>query len=308
MENENNAAESANDESFSEELTTDEQAYFDNGGIEEGQPESNAGEAEKAEAKEPAAEAAAESEGEKPNEPEKQSMVPHQALHAEREEKKRFKAELETAKQRLDQLTEVVQAQHQEPEYQPDPDADPLGNIAYLNEQMSAMRQQQVEQQQQAAYENQVQEVVGNVVLQLQEANEADPTVQEAYNHMSESLRQEAKAGGYDDRQASIWAQQTAREHALLIAQNGVNPADYIKQMAAAKGWKPQAQETEQQADSIGDKIDKANENMGRHKSLSDAEGGAAASKVDILSMSDEEYGTWLSQVGESGWQKEVMG
>ena len=103
MENLNNQAETPED--FNEELTAEEQAYFDNGGVEPEAEETPAAEAEATPAEEPAEEV---------KEPEKQSMVPHQALHAEREKSKGYKEQLEQANQRMDALLARMQ-QPQEP-------------------------------------------------------------------------------------------------------------------------------------------------------------------------------------------------
>ena len=81
-----------------------------------------------------------------------------------------------------------------------------------------------------------------------------------------------------------------------------------VKQLATARGWTAAQQKAaEQTANTEAERIATANEAIDRQKSLSGAEGAAPASAVDVMSMSDDEFGAWLDKAGEDGWQKEVM-
>ena len=266
----NSAAEVAgHDDVFSDEAPTKEDtAYFESdGAIEDEAPAEEARATEQPDAEENPAESDAEPD--EVNDGEKQKFVPHQALHQEREKNKQIKNDLNRAQDRIDRLVELVQhkQQPQEPEYEPEPEytpepnayQNPVGAVERLQQQVQQMNAEKQAEYEQRQYQSQVQNVVGSITSQLNEANAADPSVEQAYNHMAMSLRGEAQAAGYTAEQAAQWAQSQEAEYMIFAAQNNLNPADYLKSVAASRGWSAQAKETQSAAQpDLGDQIDRA--------------------------------------------------
>ncbi|MEM7289639.1 MAG: hypothetical protein AAF412_04580 [Pseudomonadota bacterium] len=305
MDNENKVDDSANDTAFSEELSAEEQAYFDNEGAEPEKEEDKP--AEEAATKEPTAE-----EVEEPEAEQKQSMVPHGALHQEREERKKVQAEMARMQDRFDRLTEAMitnqpQKEAQETEEIPDRKEDPLGYMGYQDQRLAALEQQINQQSEQTQYANQVQSVVNHVSAQLQEDGAADPAIASAYDHVFGVLKEQAKDQGYSEQDAIAVAHDQERDYAIQIAKMGVRPGAFIKMIAEQNGWSPEAPKSEDNGETVADKINRDGENADRHKTLSSAEGAAPKTTADVLSMSDDEFGAWLDKVGEDGWRKEVM-
>lgn len=303
----NSAAEVAgSDDVFSDDApSAEDSAYFESEG--EAAPAEEAASTEQPEA----AEAPAESEESEASvkEGEKQKFVPHQALHAEREERKKLAAELDQTKSRFDQIVQAMQ-QQQQPEPEPIPawDEAPIDRMQHVEQDVIALRNHLAQQAQMQQEQQRQQTLINKVSTQFRADVESTPVLENAYQHTIKSFYDEAKLQGASDEQARAHVQQIELGHAENIQRMGISPGKYIEQLALSRGWhsEPATAPPDAQND-LGNQIDRANAGMERNKSLSSASGGAVPSGADIASMSDDEFGDWFEKHGEAGWAKEAM-
>jgi hypothetical protein len=202
--------------------------------------------------------------------PPRQDMVPHQALHAEREEHKRTRSELAAERERIRTLEErtnlllqrfgpqsTIQPQPQpstaeapKPPPIPDLDKDPVGHIIgrQLDFDRRLQEQGQNWQQQQAAYQQQLQaQQTLTALTQHAQAMESQfsmehPDYPAAVAHLVRSRHQELEMAGVRnaaDRQRII--QEDGLGVAARLIQIGGNPAEAIYEIARARGYVPPA-------------------------------------------------------------------
>jgi len=191
---------------------------------------------------------------------EKVTMVPHQALHAERERGKQARAELEQMRRNFAALqaqqAEILQTLQQQNARQqplpPDPVADPLGRGMYETaelrkqvEDLARVHKQTIEQQQQ---ERQAQQFVANVRAADAEFHTRQPDSHEAFNYLKRTKQAEYEAGGMSAAEAQ---QRILYDEAQLCAsamQRGENPAEVVYNIAKAAGYTPATEKLAMQA------------------------------------------------------------
>lgn len=302
-----------------ETMTADDEAYFASGGkTDVAEPETV--EEEEQSTDDPVLEAAEEEAAPEPEQPGQQKTVPHKALHAEREEHKRTKSELNEARERLTRLDERVnmilaqQAQRQQPEPEqqqnpldemPDATVDPVGAIAWVTQQIAAQKQaeqeqaRQYEEQQQEAYR--AQQIVNEADVVLTQAIAQDATVKEAFEFTSEAVKREISRMGYSGQQAEQIYQQELVKFAANAPRDPQGIAERAKAVARYYGWTPQAANQQSPAD----KVTQLQKAVPANRSLSQASGKSSnLSAADIDSMSDGEFAEWLSKGGDAAWKK----
>lgn len=243
----------------SEKLSAEEQKYFDTGG--EDGPEAPEPVARPTPAPEPEIEEVAEPEVIEPEvaqtTPQKQSVVPHAALHQEREAHKETKERLKELEKRTNlilekfgQPTQAPQQQVQQPVKQneiviPALEEDPLGHIvgqmqllAKNQDQIGQTLEQRNQQEQQT---NQIRQLTNTAVSMEQEFAKATPDYNEAASYLQNGRRQEYMAMGYNEMQASQAIQQEALQIANMAIARGQNPAEVIYNVAKSRGFQKAA-------------------------------------------------------------------
>lgn len=215
-------------------FTPEEQAYFES----EGETDLEV----QAEAVEETPEAPA-----KPPE----GYVPHEALHAERMNRKELQAEFERYKQEASerfQTFEELKAQineMRESRNHPDPDEDPFGAIQYenqkLREEMNEIKDYQSSQLYEQEQSRQHQELVGRYQFAAQEFAAKTPDFGEAYKYALESQIKEYETLGYSHQDASYIAQQQEMQVVQKAFEDGANPAERIYNYAKLRGFQAPA-------------------------------------------------------------------
>lgn len=232
----------------------------------------------------------------KVEEEKKEALVPHGALHEERERRKKYQQEVEQEKRardqeravfndRLAQLYQVTQGQKQQ-ENLPDPN-DPVAvhdhAIRQQQEQIHRVTQRlQWEDAQRAQQQNQ-QQLVNWASAKASEFIAETPDYQDAYKHMVSLRANEYKAmgmGPQDVQRAIINDEMNVSAHAY---QTGKNPAEIIYAMAKSTGYAGKQAQGEQ-------KIDALNKGAQASKALSNGASSGAPTAEQIAAMSDEDF------------------
>lgn len=177
-----------------------------------------------------------------------EGYVPHGALHAEREERKKLQ-------QQLEELTEWKKAQENPPEEPPayvDPLEDPEGfrkYDAWQREQTNAQVQQFLEQQKQQHVASQR---INEATQMEQEFAAKTPDYRDAAQHLLSSRVSELRAQGWPDQEISRQVQQDANGIYDAARAANINPAELLYYRAKAAGFaakpQPQAQADQMQA------------------------------------------------------------
>lgn len=253
-------------------------------------------------------EAKAEPEQQKP-----QTMVPHQALHEERERRKTAEREARQVREEAarrdavlqDRLNQLYAVQNPPPQYRdPNSDSDPLQAIQH-NENLTRQQLQELQQERQneAArqhYAQQEAQLVGWAQSEAARFKSEHPEFDGAYKHMVSRRAGELQAMGWAPQQVAkilrrdeMWVYQSA-------AQSGQNPAELIYRMAKNTGWNPEAPKA---APVAGEqKIEQLNKGMQASKTL--AQGGGQAGKPtaeQLAAMSDEEFAEFKASQDKRG-------
>lgn len=252
-----------------ESLTAEEQSFFDSAGETELAAEAREPEAvaEEPEVGPELEEVEAESDGGTPEgepesadaEPEpqqRQKMVPHAALHEEREQRKAAQArtrELEEAQAKLLARTdELLQRAIQQPQpgqqekvadQGPNPEEDPIGYLTWANTKLAERQQeydrhlqQQNEQSQQYQALSQLQ---SEALAAEAEFRSETPDYDQAAQFMQQSRSRELQAMGYNGQQVSEQLRYEAIGLAARARENRTNPGKLIYDMAQARGYVP---------------------------------------------------------------------
>ncbi|PJR88751.1 hypothetical protein CN878_16735 [Ochrobactrum sp. 695/2009] len=307
-------------------LTASEQAYFESGGetevVETAAPapttEAPAQEVEQAVTEQPAP---------SQERDEKGRFVPHQALHAEREEHKKTKAELEQIKQQqaiLNDRWNTLLAARQQPEQQteetpPDPETDIIGYMKWqaqqnqkLQEKITNSEKQREQQQQAEQQERVIWDTWSNSVAQ---AKTSKPDFDKATEYLS-SLR---------DKQLSAFAaanpafanpqmrvqQINAELRGIIIEakQQGRDPAEVVYEIAQGFGYAP-ASAPDPQQETI-DRIARIDEAQRASKTLNQSNGtnsGDPLSAEAIASMPPREFEAWIKDPANEKRFNALMG
>lgn len=288
---------------------SDEEFEAFKGGMEESPPEES-----------PKAEAQEEQKAEEQRKQEE--FVPHGQFHRERERRKEAEQRAELAMRRMTELMEAMQpqpqqqTQHQVPQIPGEDDI--VGRINWSVEQLRQMQENQQRYSQmteaQQREEQAFQQVLSEKGREFAEAAQERPDVQDAYAYARQSLFNEFQFYGFTPQQAMQELEQYERKLIMDAHQRGMNVGDYVEKYAAARGWRPNQQQTRQQAqprDESGrftpaQEIDRRE--AIRQASISIGGSGSAApsgqvSPKDLVDMSEEDFAAFKAKYGERAMQ-----
>lgn len=298
-------------------LTAEENAYFESEG--ETSFEAPVAEAKPAEgAAEATQDVAEEDKIEGPIRDDKGKFVPHGAFHAEREERRKAQAELAEVRERqarLEALWQSAQPKEEEPEI-PEVDNDPIAALAWavktVRDQQEEAKRQAQEFQQRSQQEDQVRQVVEYVDKDFASAVEQDPSVNDAYITAFNSYAKELEALGYGGQQLQQEMARTLRNFQLTAYQRlqaGVPLGDFIKQVAATRGWQAKAFDpaTAELSDGLK-KVEKAQDASRTIGKVAGKAGGDPITIDDLSKMPQDEFNEWIAvPANEKRFQK-LMG
>lgn len=249
--------------------------------------------------------------------------VSYGALHKERQERQRIEREfaqhremtaanMARGEERMRQLAQAMEARQPKAEEPapPDPDIDPLGRIAYLEELVKKQGQtteQQIRQTQETTVRNQV--------VQFAQQDEAHartqaPDYDAAKAYLLQSRGQELfVASGRRATDAQIRQQLAAEEEQLRITaiQEGERPAIRVYQMAQARGYRPQ--QTPAVATEANGRLEAVAKAQEANKSLSTASSGASPksySFADIAAMPQDEFEALRNKMGPKAFDAKL--
>lgn len=208
----------AEPEGGEQEAAADEEASGDEGQGEEGDGE-------------------AQEDGEKPA----KGTVPHGALHAEREERKKAVDRADAAEARTERLEQTFQKfvdrlpkDDQEKPAEIDFDADPVGGLKAINDKIDAREQKDADERQQTAQENQF----FNALNAGEQAFAAEtPDYPDAYNFLVSSRDAELQAIGMGPQERRETIGNDIRNIAESNLANGQNPAKVYYELATLRGY-----------------------------------------------------------------------
>lgn len=255
-------------------------------------------------------------------------FVPHQALHAEREEHKKTRSELNEFRERQARLEErwnmmqSAQKEQEKPkEVIPDPKEDPIAAVEWTynqirQQQENAARQQQ-EYEQQTQQQQRVQQVVDYVEHNYNQTVQSDAEVADAYSAAFQSYAQEFQYLGYQGKALEQVMQQQLLNFQWSAAQQmqqGVSIGDFIKNIAKTRGWQakaaaevvvdPDKMALTEKLDGIAKAID-ASKTIG---AASGRAGGDALSAAAIADMPAHEFEAWMKVPENARRFKTLMG
>lgn len=307
-------------------LSQEEQAYFETGGAEIPSPVSDAPQPDTADAP-----AASEFEPSQPveqsSEPprdEKGKFVPHQALHAEREEHKKTKAALEEISRRQaifeDRWNTLLKAREatQEPEQgPPDPETDIFGHAKWQSEQLKRLESQLAERQKQEEQHWQQtqaeQEINSYWNSAVQDYATRTPEYHEAAQWLSEYRHKQLEALSIVDKRMADPAARNQQINAELKAiigqarQDGQNPAEIVHQLAKNWGF---ASKPAEQTITLPDKLSSIEKAQQASRTLAST-GGKSSDPLTadaIVNMPNEEFARWIADPANERRFAKMMG
>jgi len=282
-----------------DELTPEEQSYFDTKGAAENVQEPAAS----PETPPEAVETALETPETTPENKKDGSWVPIGALHETRAQLKETRAEMEnlrkqrvedearwnTAQQRLNQIQEaMLRAQNPEPP-PPSFEDDPVAASRYGLERTGAAVQQlndklqQIEHgQRQQAMEAQLAQIA---VTQERQFAEKNTDFQDAVNHLVTNRIQELRFMNYDPQQIRQVLEGERRQLMMRTAQTGGNWAETLYSLAKARGYAPKTVHAEK-------KMEQLKEGQQAAAGLSEVSGRQTVplSIQSLASMDDDDF------------------
>ena len=287
------------------EMTVEEQAQLDEMRAADNVPEQDTGQQE---TPQDTGATEAQDEGQEPQQADdRPRMVPHAALHEERERRKETERQLaeltRRSEERINMLLQRVtqpqspQAQQQAPAL-PEPDKDPvghilgrIGNIEQALPVIAQALQGMGQQNQQAAAEGQLMQAA--MAMEQDFANKT-PDYQQAVAYLADQRHKELEALGWvnvAERQALI--RREALQLAATAIQSGHNPGAYVYNMAKIRGFQAPAPQQQAQQVDPAERLQNANrgqQQMGR--SLGNVRGNAPPplTAQRLWEMSDSEF------------------
>ena len=317
------------EENTSGAFTPEESAYFESGG------ETYAGpEGEGAPVVDPFAETQKETvdtpqpEAGQQERDEKGRWVPHQALHSEREEHKKTKAELESIRQqqailndRWQTLLSVgKQQQQEEVKPPPDPDTDIFGYAKWQGEQLEALQKTLADDKAQREQA----ETVSREEAQVWQAWQADATAYAAQQpefgaaveFLSQTRTTQLRAlGALDPRlstPAGINAQINAELKNIVVAarEAGMSPAAAVHEIAKSYGFKaasPAATDTLKLPEQLAT-VAAAQEAAKTVGQAGGRAGGDALTPEAIAAMPAAEFDRWMADPKNARLFEKMMG
>lgn len=305
-----------------ETLSAEETAYFESGGA-TALPE-EAKEEEAGAGKEQAiqqSEAEGQQEQPKPGErDDKGRFVPHGALHAEREEHKKTRSELEELKRfravmedrwRMVEQAGQRQQQEQQPEI-PDENSQPIETIAWLKQQLLAKNQQeqqsQAEWQERQRQENAARERYTYADQKYREVEQADPEVGDAYSFARESYRNELRALGVPEAQLPAREQMFIQSFVNNIIDRELDIAEFVKTIAKSRGWQPKPAQQQQE---VTDKLKRIEGAQSQARSVGQAGGRSGSEELglaELVAMPRAEFEAWYANEKNAARYNKLMG
>lgn len=273
--------------------------------------------------------------------PGERTTVPHEALHAEREEHKKTRAALQEQQIRQARLEERIaaindamarQAQQkpavaEEAEKIPAVNEDPLAAIAWTQQQLLAERaartkaenaRAEAEQQHgaQTAEQQAASREWGTAFRDVsgyweQKAAE-NPQLTEAYNALRQSTASELVAHGWRGQQEIVQELNRIEAAHILNCWRSGEPIDkLVIDLATARGWKPKAAEAEVEDEpevpngkANADTLKRLARAQGASDTLSGMGGGSEGNKISLETldrMSDKEMQALVKQLERTG-------
>ncbi|UTG98626.1 hypothetical protein KEM44_21100 [Sinorhizobium meliloti] len=246
---------------------------------------------------------------------EKGRFVPHQALHAEREEHKKTKQELEQIRQQQailndrwnTLLTATKQQEQPQPEAPPDPNEDIFAYAKWQGDQLKALQERienrdKSEQQQQQIAE-QERELWGHWSQSAQSYAAEAPDFGDAVKFLSDTRTRQLKAlAAVDPRFADengVLGQINAELKSIVVAakERGENPAKVVHELAKAYGFAATAAQQPQAPNGLTEKLAQIDAAQNASRTLAASPGRNAGDPISpeaIASMSNAEFEAWM--------------
>lgn len=229
--------------------------------------------------------------------------VPHQALHAEREEHRKTREELAKAREeraRFDERLKLVMERQQEREPPKDErpaEDDYVGRLEYAERRLAEIEQggeQQTEQQRQQAV---VQHLAQTAFEDARQFRAKTPDYGDAYEYWKTNRSEELKAFGIPPAQIPgiLGQEELAIAHGAF--QRGVSPAETIYNVAKHRGFK--AKSAPQIDGEAVEHVERVERGQQRSQTLSGTGGGAAPTEMTasrLLAMSNDEFDAWTTK------------
>lgn len=312
-------------EKEAEALSPEEQAFFESEGEKEVTAEVETTTEEVASAEAAAVEKAATEQRERD---EKGKFVPHGALHAEREEHKKTRSELNEIREkwarleeRFNAFSQAKPAEQQEEAAPPDPDQDIFGALRWANKQIDGLKgklseKEQIEQQTAAEREADVQ-IWSAWEQDTQQYKQENPDFQNAAKWLAENRARQLKAFGVVDQrfqsEHAINQQIDAELKGIIVAakQSGMSSAEAVYQMAVQYGYAPANQQQADPNKEVLDKLDKLEQAQQAGRTVGQAAGKGGGDEITaetLLSMPEGEFNAWMSVPANAKRFQSMMG
>jgi len=236
------------------------------------------------------------------------TTVPHQALHQEREERKKVQVALETERRdraveraRFEERMAVINERLAPPEAAkpeiPDPDKDPIGALNALLKQEGERKQRDAEAQKQTTEQRQIESFTNDYRVAAREYAAKNPDFGDAYKFLAEHRINELMLTGYDEVSAQKVLHNEELGIALTAMQAGENPGERLIKLARHRGWSKKPPVAPNGAAAA--ELDRLEAGQKGAKSLSQAGGGVGETGMtaaSLLAMSDDEFHTWTEK------------
>jgi hypothetical protein len=304
-------------------LSAEDQASLDAMRAADSQPDPQAGQQPEPSATEPDGDAlpgAAAGEDADKDKPAQQKMVPHAALHEEREMRKAAERAREEERQRWEQRFEQLLQRVPQPQPQPAAatapeipafDADPVGNIVGTQRAQGATQAQIVQALQNYAAEQQHQQAIGQLqhwaIGQENAFVRENPAYSEATDFLKNNRRDELRAFGAGEGDIERQLEKDRLEIAVIAHQRNLRFPEVIMQMARTRGFAPKAAaaaaDTAAAQPNAADKLASVAAGQQQSRSLGDARGTAPApmTAARLLAMNDADFDKALKDPATRG-------
>lgn len=305
-------------------LTASEAAYFESGGQTEIVNDAPTPEPERQPV---AVEQSPEAVIEPGAEPDKSKFVPHGALHAEREERKKLQAQLEEIKTRSaileDRWNTILTARQpaqEEAKAPPNPEEDIFAYSKWQAEQLQALQQKietREQQENQSRQQTEQEQALWNEWNQSVQSFAAQtPDFKDAAQFLSDTREKQLTAlGRVDPRFQSAQArtqQINAELKSIVFAakQQGISPAEMVYQISKDYGFAGAAQPAPE-PHVISEKIEALDAAQNASRTLAASPGkqpGDALTAQAIADMSPAEFERWHSKPENQARFNQLMG
>ena len=263
-------------------------------------------------------------------EPEKQKLVPHGAMEAERRKRKEVESAFETFRRdqaerqaRLDERLTIINEALKPKEEEPDPDKDIFGAFEHLKGEFLELKQQRTSEQQQTAEQRRQQEQVNHIRTAYMADAEMfateTPDFKDAYQFLLTSRQKELRLlPAYRSNPVALRQAIEADELAIVQSalESGDSPAAVIYAIAGARGYAPKQPELpeEKPADEVkkpeevakpngADKIDEIEKRRDASISLSDGGGSPGGEKITLEAidrMKPDEFKAFVARINKN--------